>query len=73
MENERHDLVTFYKDKDREWRWTRRAPNGETAGASHEGFKNFKDAKNNAFRQMTKFDIDVAEIEEKKDETVPTE
>lgn len=45
-----NDKWTFEKDSKGEWRWTRRARNGEITGASHEGFKNLKDCENNARR-----------------------
>ena len=34
-----NDKWEFYKDSKNEWRWTRRATNGQVVGASHEGYK----------------------------------
>jgi uncharacterized protein YegP (UPF0339 family) len=35
----RPNKFRFYRDARKEWRWTCIAPNGETIGASSEGFK----------------------------------
>jgi uncharacterized protein YegP (UPF0339 family) len=44
------DKWEFYKDAKGEWRWRRKAPNGETVGASTEGYKNREDCVANAKR-----------------------
>lgn len=44
------DKWGFKKDSKKEWRWIRVAPNGETVGAAHEGYKNKKDCQANAKR-----------------------
>jgi uncharacterized protein YegP (UPF0339 family) len=44
------DKWTIYKDKNNEWRWERKAPNGRTVGASTEGYKNKTDCEANAKR-----------------------
>lgn len=46
------DKITVYRDKAREWRWRRTSPNGEIVGASHEGFKNFTDCRDNLNRSF---------------------
>lgn len=45
-----NDRWKFYKDHLNEWRWTRKALNGETVGASTEGYKNRGDCYANAMR-----------------------
>ncbi len=45
-----NDKWSFYKDTKDEWRWRRKAPNGETVGASTEGYENKQDAVKNAER-----------------------
>lgn len=37
------DKWTIYQDKANEWRWNHKAANGETVGASTEGYKNKAD------------------------------
>ncbi|MFD2586141.1 YegP family protein [Croceitalea marina] len=44
------DKWEFYKDKKKEWRWRRTAPNGDIVGASTEGYKNKSDCIANAKR-----------------------
>lgn len=44
------DKWEFYKDARGEWRWRRKAPNGETVGASTEGYRNRVDCVANARR-----------------------
>lgn len=44
------DKWRIYKDKADEWRWNRKASNGETVGSSSEGYKNKADCINNAKR-----------------------
>lgn len=46
----KQDKWEIYKDKAGEWRWTRTAPNGQTVGASTEGYKNREDCVANARR-----------------------
>ena len=45
-----HDNWTIYQDNAKEWRWTRKSPNGNTVGASTEGYKNRSDCVANAKR-----------------------
>lgn len=47
------DKIEYYKDKAREWRWRRIAPNGEIVGSSSEGYKNKTECLNNAHRNRT--------------------
>lgn len=42
------DKWEFYTDARNEWRWRRRAANGEIIGASTEGYKNRSDCEANA-------------------------
>lgn len=44
------DSWRIYKDKRKEWRWTRIASNGRIVGASTEGYKNRTDCIENATR-----------------------
>ena len=44
------DKWNIYKDSKGEWRWTRTAQNGNTVGASTEGYKNRTDCVANAQR-----------------------
>lgn len=44
------DTWKMYMDVAGEWRWQRKAPNGEIVGAAHEGYKNLLDCKRNALR-----------------------
>lgn len=44
------DRWEFRKDTTGDWRWTRTAPNGETVGAAHEGYRNLADCEANARR-----------------------
>ena len=44
------DTWTIYKDNADEWQWTRKARNGETVGASTEGYINKSDCIANARR-----------------------
>ena len=46
----KNDKWEFYEDKRSEWRWRRKAPNGQIVGAACEGYKNKKDCKSNAER-----------------------
>ncbi|MDL2277203.1 DUF1508 domain-containing protein [Parabacteroides sp. OttesenSCG-928-G07] len=48
--NTRSDTFTFYKDRNKEWRWNRIAGNGRIVGASAEGYKNKADCIENAIR-----------------------
>lgn len=50
MEQLYNDKWTFAKDDKAEWRWSRKAPNGQIVGASTEGYKNKKDCVDNAVR-----------------------
>jgi len=43
-----NDSWDIYQDSRGEWRWTRRAANGEIIGASTEGYKNRSDCVANA-------------------------
>lgn len=45
-----NDKWAFYKDASKEWRWNRKAPNGELVGASSEGYKRKKHCVENAER-----------------------
>lgn len=38
----------FYKDRNKNWRWKRKAGNGRVVEAASEGYKNLVDAKKNA-------------------------
>ena len=40
--------VEYYQDKKGEWRWRRKAVNGQVVGASSEGYKVRKDCQHNA-------------------------
>lgn len=42
------DKWKFYADKKGEWKWTRKAGNGEVIGIAHEGYKNIIDCMANA-------------------------
>lgn len=44
------DKWEIYKDKAGEWRWRRKARNGENVGSSNEGYKNKVDCISNAKR-----------------------
>jgi len=44
------DKWEVYKDKRGEFRWRRKATNGEITGASSESYKAKKDAESNAIR-----------------------
>ena len=44
------DTWEIYTDANEEWRWRRKAPNGEIVGASTEGYKNRADCVANARR-----------------------
>lgn len=44
------DTWEFFKDKRLEWRWRRKAKNGQIIGAATEGYKNKKDCYSNATR-----------------------
>lgn len=46
----RGDTWEVYKDRAGEWRWRRKASNGQTVGASTEGYKNKQDCIANARR-----------------------
>ena len=39
MTSRKHDRVTVYQSKDGDWRWRRRAANGETVSDSSEGYE----------------------------------
>jgi len=45
------DKFEVYQDKRGEWRWRRKASNGQIVGASSEGYKKRSDAEANAARQ----------------------
>jgi len=45
------DKFEVYEDKRGEYRWRRKASNGQIVGAASEGYKNKSDAKANAERQ----------------------
>ena len=45
------DKWEFYEDKRGEWRWGRKAVNGNIIGAASEGYKKRSDAEANAARQ----------------------
>ncbi|MEO0999126.1 MAG: DUF1508 domain-containing protein [Pseudomonadota bacterium] len=49
--SETSDKWEFYQDKRGEWRWRRKASNGQVVGASSEGYKGKADAEANAARQ----------------------
>ena len=56
------DRLLFYRDKAREWRWRRIAPNGQIIGASSESYKRFKFALANFNRlcvQKVELDVEV--------------
>ena len=44
------DRWEFHQEGNGDWRWTRKAPNGETVGVSHEGYRNKADCQANATR-----------------------
>lgn len=44
------DTIDLYQDEHEEWRWTRRAANGEVIGASTEGYTRRTDATDNIVR-----------------------
>ena len=44
------DTWTIYQDNASEWRWNRKASNGQTVGASSEGYANKADCISNARR-----------------------
>jgi hypothetical protein len=46
------DRVDFYKDRKKQWRWKRTAPNGPIVGASTEAYKRRTDAIRNFRRQQ---------------------
>ncbi|MGB0497082.1 MAG: YegP family protein [Rubricella sp.] len=46
-----NDKFEVYQDKKGEWRWRRKASNGQIVGASSEGYKAKGDAEANASRQ----------------------
>ncbi len=52
------DNWEFYQDKKEEWRWRRKAINGEIVGAASEGYKAKKDCENNAIRHGYLFEFD---------------
>jgi uncharacterized protein YegP (UPF0339 family) len=47
------DKCKIYKDKKNEWRWQRKASNGNIVGASTESYINKSDCRENAQRNMT--------------------
>lgn len=53
-----NDIWYFYEDNAGEWRWTRRARNGETVGASTEGYSTLYNCKENARRSGWSEDCD---------------
>lgn len=58
------DRVRFYKDAGGEWRWQRRATNGEIIGASTEGYTKLSAARANyqrlqLFAPVANHDIEV--------------
>jgi uncharacterized protein YegP (UPF0339 family) len=46
--------LEYYEDKAGEWRWRRKAGNGEIIGASSEGYKSKTDCEANATRDTSK-------------------
>jgi uncharacterized protein YegP (UPF0339 family) len=46
--------VEYYQDKKGEWRWRRKASNGQVVGASSEGYKDKGDCQKNANRDGAK-------------------
>lgn len=44
------DKWEFYQESNGDWRWRRKAPNGEIVGASTEGYRNKSDCEANARR-----------------------
>lgn len=47
---ERADKWEFHQEGNGDWRWTRKAPNGEVVGMCHEGYRNKGDCEGNARR-----------------------
>ena len=45
------DKIEIYEDKRGEWRWRRKASNGQIVGSSSEGYKAQGDCEANAARQ----------------------
>lgn len=45
-----NDIWAFKRDPEGDWRWSRKARNGEIVGAAHEGYKNIGDCEDNARR-----------------------
>lgn len=50
------DKWEFYKDASKQWRWRRTAANGKVVAVASEGYKNKKDAEENARRSGYKLD-----------------
>jgi uncharacterized protein YegP (UPF0339 family) len=46
--------IEYYQDKKDEWRWRRKAVNGQVVGASSEGYKDKSDCQKNANRDGAK-------------------
>ena len=46
------DVVEFYVDASHEWRWRRKAPNGEVVSDGAEGYKVLASARSEAERQF---------------------
>lgn len=46
--------VEYYQDKKGEWRWRRKAVNGQVIGAASEGYKDKSDCQKNANRDGSK-------------------
>ncbi|HEY3295633.1 MAG TPA: DUF1508 domain-containing protein [bacterium] len=47
------DTVEYYKDAKSEWRWRRKASNGNIVGSSSEGYTSKQDCVDNFKRQQT--------------------
>ena len=47
------DTVEYYKDAKGEWRWRRKAPNGNIVGSSSEGYTSKQECVDNFKRQQT--------------------
>lgn len=57
VESAKKDKIELYKDKKGEWRWKRRATNGNNVGASSEGYVKKSDCLANAQRQFIECEI----------------
>lgn len=45
-----NDKWYFHQESNGDWRWTRKSPNGNTVGASTEGYRHRSDCEANARR-----------------------